>query len=55
MQELNGCDMNGRPLMVREDREDRDVKNYQLQNVRGEHYEQDVARNCQVLDPFHPR
>eukprot|EP00210_Caulerpa_lentillifera_P006102 g5830.t1 len=49
VQELNGCEMNGRPLMVREDREDRDVKNYQQQNARGEHYEQSFSRNCQIV------
>ncbi len=26
---LNGCEMDGRNIMVREDREDRDVKTYQ--------------------------
>lgn len=50
VQELNGCEMNGRPLMVREDREDRDVKNYQQETSRGDHFEHEPSRNCQVLD-----
>eukprot|EP00210_Caulerpa_lentillifera_P007282 g6962.t2 len=41
--------MNGRPLMVREDREDRDVKNYQQETARGEHLDHNNSRNCQIV------
>ena len=48
MQELNGADLNGRPLMVREDREDRDVKNYQIDHARETRNESVDTGKCQV-------
>lgn len=48
MQELNGADLNGRPLMVREDREDRDVKNYQIDHARETRNEATDSGKCQV-------
>ena len=53
MQELNGVDLNGRPLMVREDREDRDVKNYQIDHARETRNESADAGKCQVTIVAH--
>jgi len=49
VQELNGVDLNGRPLMVREDREDRDVKNYQIDHARETRNEELDAGKCQIV------
>lgn len=42
---MNGIELEGRPLMVREDREDRDVKNYQNESGRGR---EGGLKGCQV-------
>jgi len=41
-------ELNGRPLMVREDREDRDVKNYQMDHARETRNEPGESGKCQV-------
>lgn len=45
VQSMNGVELGGRPMMVREDREDRDVKNYQNESGREQEGE---AKGCQV-------
>lgn len=46
VQSMNGVELGGRPMMVREDREDRDVKNYQNESGRGR---EGAPKGCQVV------